>query len=174
MLLGLQLAARSPVQRVTRVMRAFHVPHPQARKHSHSRPELTSSSLTLTSPPRSPPTSTPTPLPAPNPNRITTDCPTSNVSTFAPQEPRNGNPGLQNFLKYCNSSTDGENLISAMVIDFNSCIALCSNWNSWQPDGKKCASATFLVDGRVPANCWAKTGKMVSSVPGSEGAALLL
>lgn len=48
--------------------------------------------------------------------------------------------------------------MSAFVTDFNACIALCSNWNYWQPDGQQCTSVAWNVNGSASNNCWGKNG----------------
>jgi hypothetical protein len=78
--------------------------------------------------------------------------------SFTPRTP-GGNPGQYNFTKHCGFDTDGRDLIEAFVLDLDTCLALCSNWNYIQTGGDRCTSASFYADGRPPGNCWAKTGQ---------------
>ena len=115
-------------------------------------------------------TTSPTASLSPSAQRVTTDCPASNGTSFTPGLP-SGGPGKQGFNKRCGAGTDGSDLIDAMVIDFDNCIALCANWNIMRPEGPKCTAATFNVNGRSPGNCWAKNG---TKFVGSKGDSALL
>src|SRR5437016_5166536 len=84
---------------------------------------------------------------------VTTDCPSSNGTSFTPKSP-GGNAGKYTFIKRCGFDTDGKDLIEAFVPDLDTCIALCSNWNYFQTGGDKCTSASFNVRGSPPGNCW--------------------
>ncbi|CAE7007913.1 hypothetical protein P3342_002627 [Pyrenophora teres f. teres] len=74
---------------------------------------------------------------------VTTDCSSSDGTAFTPKTPA-GNPGQYNFIKYCGFDTDGEDVIEALVVDVDTCIALFSNWDYMEKDGPKCALASTV------------------------------
>ncbi|KAF2832593.1 hypothetical protein CC86DRAFT_425150 [Ophiobolus disseminans] len=111
------------------------------------------------------PMPTPTPSPLSCTQCVTTDCPKSNGTSHTPKL-RNGKPGSQTFNKRCGAKVDGGKLfLRATVVDFDSCIALCANWNVLWPHGPKCTAATFSVQVMSASNCWVNNGTKFNTGP---------